>query len=79
MADDEAPMPGAFPSAPVEVESESPTATRVPKRRFVGRRTAEAQARQKQQDTNSNVEETTAVIQNGKVYTSKHFEKTTDR
>jgi hypothetical protein len=60
MDDDEAQMPGAFPTA----SEDSPATTRTPKRRFVGRRTADAQAKEKQ-DANSSVEETTAVVQKG--------------
>ena len=63
---DKASMPRAFPTAPDENVSNN---SRTPKRRFVGRRTADAQAKQKQ-DANSSVEETTAVVQKGmlKIY-----------
>ncbi|KAI1612806.1 diphthamide biosynthesis protein 1 [Exophiala viscosa] len=54
---DEGSMPGAFPA---EVDQAVP-ANRTPKRRFVGRRTADAQAKQRQNE-NSSVEETTAVV-----------------
>ncbi|EXJ78438.1 diphthamide biosynthesis protein 1 [Capronia coronata CBS 617.96] len=49
-------MPGAFPTL-----DESSPINRTPKRRFVGRRTAEAQA-QHRQDALSSVEETNAVV-----------------
>lgn len=65
MDEGKAAMPGAFPEPAPE---ETPTSTRVPKKRFVGRRTAEAQAKQRQQDGNSSVEETTAIIQNSMLY-----------
>jgi len=61
MDEGEVSMPGAFPTAAPE---ESTQSTRVPKKRFVGRRTAEAQARHRQQDGTSTVEETTAIVQN---------------
>lgn len=61
-------MPGAFPAA----AEETATTNRTPKRRFVGRRTAEAQAKQKQ-DVNGSVEETTAVVAKGVV--QFHFAK----
>ena len=54
-------MPGAFPDA---TEDDSAPAQRTPRRRFVGRKTIEA--RQKQGDAAS-VEETTAIVQNGKL------------
>ncbi len=60
---DEPAVPGAFPKAPDE---DAPIVNRAPKKRFVGRRTAEAQARQRQDaNTHSAVEETTAVVQKG--------------
>jgi hypothetical protein len=53
------PVPGAFPSPP----EDGPAINRTPKRRFIGRRTAEAQAKQRQDaQTNGAVEETTAII-----------------
>lgn len=60
---DEPPVPGAFPKAPDE---DAAATNRAPKKRFVGRRTAEAQARLRQDaNNNSAVEETTAVVQKG--------------
>lgn len=51
-------MPGAFPTGP-----EEPTPVqRAPRKKFVGRRTLEAQGKLKQ-NANSSVEETTAVVQ----------------
>ncbi|OCT46159.1 Diphthamide biosynthesis protein 1 [Cladophialophora carrionii] len=58
---DEPAIPGAFPTAPDE---NSVSGTRTPRRRFVGRRTAEAQAKQRHDaEANSAVEETTAIVQ----------------
>lgn len=54
-------MPGAFPSA----QEETTSTTRTPKRRFVGRRTADAQAKERQ-DAKTSVDETTAVVPKGK-------------
>ena len=51
-------MPGAFPEGP----EDSAPVQRAPKKRFVGRRTLEAQGKLKH-DANSSVEETTAVVQ----------------
>ena len=59
---DDASMPGAFPTAP----EETVPASRTPKRRFVGRRTADAQAKHGQ-DAKGSVEETTAVVPKGLV------------
>jgi len=53
---DEGSIPGAFPV--------QDPAVRVPKKKFVGRRTAEAQVKQKQ-DAAGSVEETTAMVQSG--------------
>ena len=53
-------MPGAFPNTP---DANLPTA-RTPKKRFIGRRTADAQAKQRP-DENSSLEETAAVVQRG--------------
>ncbi|KIW88024.1 diphthamide biosynthesis protein 1 [Cladophialophora bantiana CBS 173.52] len=59
---DEVSMPGAFPAA----ADENISCNRTPKRRFVGRRTAEAQARQRLDDNDtSTVEETTAITNKG--------------
>ncbi|KAK6385701.1 Diphthamide biosynthesis protein 1 [Exophiala oligosperma] len=55
---DEPSIPGAFPTA---AEESTTTTNRTPKRRFVGRRTADAQAKQRH-ETNGSVEETTAVV-----------------
>jgi 2-(3-amino-3-carboxypropyl)histidine synthase len=55
-------MPGAFPEGP----EESPPVQRAPKRRFVGRRTLEAQGKVKH-DANGSVEETTAVVQSSEL------------
>ncbi len=55
-------MPGAFPDGPEESVT---NVQRTPKRRFIGRRTFEAEQKLKQSNTGS-VEETTAVVKNGK-------------
>lgn len=54
---DEPSMPGAFPSGP----DDTPTGQRAPKKKFVGRRTLEAQGKLKQ-DFNGGVEETAAIV-----------------
>ena len=62
MDDAEGRVPGAFPSA----AEESVGNNRTPKKRFVGRRTAEAQAKQREdEDPNSTVEESAAIVQQG--------------
>ena len=52
-------MPGAFPTAAVE------DVPRVPKKKFIGARTAAARA--KQQDVGGSVEESTAIVQSGEI------------
>ena len=54
-------MPGAFP---LPVTDDVP---RVPKKKFIGRRAAEARAKERQ-DAGGAVEETTAMVQSSKVY-----------
>lgn len=54
-------IPGAFPGTSEEVVP----ATRAPKKRFVGRRTAESQAKSNQNGENP-VEDSTAVVQRSK-------------
>lgn len=56
-------MPGAFEPTPTADSSPPSSTTKVPKRRFVGRRTAEALAKQKQTSDDVSLEETTAVAQ----------------
>lgn len=59
-------IPGAFPEIPEPDGNHAdalPTPPRAPRRKFVGRRTAEAQARQKAlNDPNGSLEETTAMV-----------------
>ena len=57
----EMPMPGAFPST---VADDVP---RVPKKKFTGRRAAEARAKEKQ-DAGGTVEDTTAIVQASEKY-----------
>jgi predicted transcriptional regulator len=54
---EEVPVPGAFPTEEV-------ASPRVPKKKFIGRRTAEARARE-QQEAGGVVEETTTLVQRG--------------
>ncbi|KIW63195.1 diphthamide biosynthesis protein 1 [Phialophora macrospora] len=58
---DEPAIPGAFPDAP---EESGISSNRTPRRRFVGRRTADAQAKQRHDaEANLAVEDTTAIVQ----------------
>ena len=52
-------MPGAFPAAVTE------DVPRVPKKKFIGRRAAEARAKERH-DAGGAVEETTAIVQSRK-------------
>jgi hypothetical protein len=62
---DEPAIPGAFPTAPEEADVSS---TRTPRRRFVGRRTADAQSKQRHDaDANSAVEDATAIVQKSRI------------
>ena len=54
-------MPGAFPTEP-QVDD----VPRLPKKKFIGRRAAEARAKEKQ-DAGGSVEETTAIVQSGQL------------
>lgn len=58
-------MPGAFEPAPQPPQPPQPStaATKTPKRRFVGRKTAEALAKQKQNGDDVSLEETSAMVQ----------------
>ena len=63
-------VPGAFPEIPEPDGNHAdptPTPSRASRRKFIGRRTAEAQARQNNgNDPNVSVEETTAIVQTDK-------------
>jgi 2-(3-amino-3-carboxypropyl)histidine synthase len=60
-------IPGAFPDIPEPDGNHAdptPPPSRAPRRKFIGRRTAEAEAKQKAEDNGvGSVEETTAIIQ----------------